>query len=181
MSQGAAELRRLARAELARVGEIDRTERIDALYIQRGSVLERHEGDFSAGAWRRDVDGEYSVAAQRAALERYVDGGAVALGAFAGERLVGIGVVVLHLRRGVSQLAYLYVTSDCRGMGIGRLLSDELERIARDAQDSQIVVSATPSENTVRFYRRRGFEPMDEPYPELFELEPDDVHMLKAL
>jgi hypothetical protein len=44
-----------------------------------------------------------------------------------------------------------------------------------------MVVSATPSLNTVRFYERRGFAPMAEPLPELYELEPEDVHMLKAL
>jgi hypothetical protein len=42
-----------------------------------------------------------------------------------------------------------------------------------------MVVSATPSLNTVRFYRRRGFEPMAEPLPELYELEPADVQMQK--
>jgi hypothetical protein len=44
-----------------------------------------------------------------------------------------------------------------------------------------MVVSATPSENTVRFYLARGFLPMAEPLAELFELEPDDVHMRKVL
>jgi hypothetical protein len=41
--------------------------------------------------------------------------------------------------------------------------------------------SATPSLNTVRFYLGRGFEPMSEPLPELYKLEPDDVHMQKRL
>jgi hypothetical protein len=44
-----------------------------------------------------------------------------------------------------------------------------------------MVVSATPSLNTVRFYRGRGFEPMVEPLPELYDLEPEDVHMEKQL
>jgi hypothetical protein len=44
-----------------------------------------------------------------------------------------------------------------------------------------MVVSATPSVNTVRFYLRRGFEPMAEPLPELYDLEPEDVHMEKRL
>ena len=44
-----------------------------------------------------------------------------------------------------------------------------------------MVVSATPSENTVRFYLRRGYRPMAEPFPELFELEPDDIHLAKPL
>jgi hypothetical protein len=33
----------------------------------------------------------------------------------------------------------------------------------------------------VRFYLRRGFEPMAEPLPELYEREPEDVHMRKRL
>jgi hypothetical protein len=33
----------------------------------------------------------------------------------------------------------------------------------------------------VQFYGRRGYEPMAEPLPELFELEPEDVHMQKPL
>ena len=44
-----------------------------------------------------------------------------------------------------------------------------------------MVVSATPSLNTVRFYLHRGFEPTAEPLPELYELEPEDVHLRKVL
>jgi hypothetical protein len=44
-----------------------------------------------------------------------------------------------------------------------------------------MVVSATPSGNTVRFYLGRGFQPVAEPLAELFELEPEDVHMRKVL
>jgi ribosomal protein S18 acetylase RimI-like enzyme len=89
--------------------------------------------------------------------------------------------VVPHLRPGVAQLAYLHVSDGYRDRGIGGTLSDELERIARDRGDTAMVVSATPSLHTVRFYERRGFAPMAEPLPELYELEPEDVHMLKAL
>jgi GNAT superfamily N-acetyltransferase len=178
---GEIEFRQLASHELGRVDEIDRTERIDALYVQRGARLELRLGDWSAPPWRPDGEGEHSVGAQRAALERYVVQGAVVLGALDGERLVGIGVVVLHLRPGVAQLAYLHVSDGYRDRGIGGTLSDELERIARDGGDTAMVVSATPSLNTVRFYERRGFAPMAEPLPELYELEPEDVHMLKAL
>ena len=41
------EYRRLAPAELARVGEIDRSERIDTLYVQHGTRLEERHGDWS--------------------------------------------------------------------------------------------------------------------------------------
>jgi GNAT superfamily N-acetyltransferase len=73
------------------------------------------------------------------------------------------------------------VSNEYRRRGIGRRLSDALERLAREQGDAVMVVSATPSANTVRFYLRRGFEPMTDPLPKLYELEPDDVHMQKRL
>lgn len=175
------ELRRLRHDELARVGEIDRTERIDALYVQRGTHLERVEGRFDARPWAADGRGEHSVANQHEGLRRLAARGATALGAFDGGRLVGIGVVLPHLRPGVAQLAFLHVGAGYRDRGVGSRLVDELVRIARDAGDERIVVSATPSEHTVRFYQRRGFRAMAEPLPELLALEPEDVHLDKGL
>jgi GNAT superfamily N-acetyltransferase len=175
------EIRRLAAAQLGRVDEIDRTEEIDVLYEQRGTDLVERRGNWTASAWDRDGHGDHSVEAKRRELERYVDAGGVAFGAFAGERLVGIAVVVPHLRPTVAQLAFIHVTHGRRAAGIGRRLCDEMDRVARDAGDTAMVVSATPSGNTVRFYRSCGFEPMAEPLPELFELEPEDVHMRKVL
>ena len=175
------EFRRLGRTELSRVGEIDRRERIDVLYDQRGSQLVARPGNWSASAWDPEGHGEHSVEAQVNTLEHYVDNGGIALGAFASGRLAGLGVVVPHLRPGIAQLAYLHVSAPFRATGIGSRLSEQLEQIARTAGDSEMVVSATPSGNTVRFYRGRGFQPMAEPLAELFELEPDDVHMRKVL
>lgn len=175
------DLRRLGLEELGLIADIDRTERIEALYVQHGTQLELRTGDWSAPAWDPVGLGEHSVAGQVAALEELVGRGAIVLGAFDGDRPVGIGVVITHLRPGIAQLAYLHVTDGYRARGIGGRLADELERIARGAGDTSMVVSATPSLNTVRFYRRRGFEPMAEPLPELFALEPEDVHMQKSL
>ena len=175
------EFRRLDRAELWRVAEIDRRERIDVLYDQHGSQLVARTGNWSASAWDPEGNGEHSVEAQLRTLRRYVDTGGIALGAFAGGRLVGIGVVVPHLRPGIAQLAYLHVSAPLRATGIGSRLSEQLEQIARTDGDFDMVVSATPSENTVRFYLGRGFQPMTEPLAELFELEPEDVHMSKPL
>ena len=177
----AVEFRRLDRRELSRVAEIDRRERIDLLYDQHGTQLVARHGNWSASAWDPDGHGEHSVEAQVHALEYHVDKGGIALGAFASGRLVGIGVVVAHLRPGIAQLAWLHVSAPFRGTGIGSRLSEQLEQIARTDGDSDIVVSATPSENTVRFYLGRGFQPMAEPLVELFELEPEDVHMHKVL
>ncbi|HUF01660.1 MAG TPA: hypothetical protein VMN35_04465 [Gaiellaceae bacterium] len=82
-------VRQLARSELSRVGEIDRTERIEVLYVQHGTRLERRVGDWSSPPWVSGGEGEHSIDAQRVALERMADAGAIALGAFDGDRLVG--------------------------------------------------------------------------------------------
>jgi GNAT superfamily N-acetyltransferase len=181
MTQEEPQYRRLGRHELGRVGEIDRTERIDAIYVQRGTELDVREGDYSSPPWSVSGAGEHSVEALRVHLEDWVEAGASALGAFAGDRLVGIGVVVPRLRPGIAQLAFLYVTDGRRGRGIGSTLTASLERIAVEAGATRIVVSATPSLNTVDFYRSHGYVPTASPLPELLELEPDDVHLEKSL
>jgi len=175
------EFRGLDRTELSRVVEIDRRERIDVLYDQHGTQLVARHGNFSASAWDLDGHGEHSVEAQVHALQYHVDKGGIAHGAFVSGRLVGIAVVVPHLRPGIAQLAWLHVTAPLRATGIGSRLSEQLEQIARSVGNTDMVVSATPSENTVQFYLGRGFQPMAEPLAELLELEPDDVHMCKTL
>ena len=175
------EFRTLDPTELSRVVEIDRTEHFDVLYHQHGTRLVATHGDWTASAWDPVGHGEYSVAARVQALERYVGAGGIALGALAAGRLAGICVVVPHLRPQIAQLAFLHVSAPFRATGIGTRLFEQLEHIARAAGDSEVVVSATPSGNTVRFYLGRGFQPMAAPLAELLELEPDDVHMHKML
>jgi GNAT superfamily N-acetyltransferase len=173
--------RRLRRVELQRVVEIDRRERIDALFEQRGTHLVARHGSWSAPAWDVDGHGDHSIEAQVRALEHYVSAGGIGLAALDGDQLVGIGVVVPHLRPQIAQLAYLHVSAPFRARGVGSGLAERLEHIARAAGDSEMVVSATPSRNTVHFYIGRGFQPMAEPLAELLEREPEDVHLSKAL
>lgn len=177
----AIELRRLGRNELVRVAEIDRTERIDVLYTQDGELLVERHGSWDSPAWEPVGQGEHSVEAKVRQLHAYVDLGGVAVGALVGRRLVGLGAVVPHLQPRIAQLAFLHVRAPWRATGIGRSLSAQLEDIARSAGDVEMVVSATPSGNTVGFYLGRGFVPTKEPLEELVEHEPEDVHMLKAL
>jgi GNAT superfamily N-acetyltransferase len=175
------EIRDLASSEFSRVGEIDRTEHIDVLYEQHGTELVARRGNWTASAWHPDGQGEHSVDAKRQALVHYADAGGIARGALSGGRLVGIGVVVPHIRPAIAQLAFLHVSHDFRAAGVGRRLCAELDLVARLAGDTEIVVSATPSENTVRFYLGRGYRPMAQPLPELLELQPEDIHMGKML
>lgn len=151
------------------------------LFEQQGTRLVGRHGRWTAEPWAAAGDGEHSVQTKVRELERYLDRGGQALGAFVGGRMVGIGVVVPDLRPGIAQLAFLHVSEASRATGIGGRLCEQMEDIARAAGDATMVVSGSPSENTVRFYRGRGFSPSAEPVAELFELEPDDIHMQKTL
>ena len=173
--------RKLDAADLARLGDIDRTEYVPVIYRQHGDQLTEEHHEYHIPPWFTDTDGDHSVASHRAFCERHLAAGGTAVGAFDGERLVGIGVVTLHVRPGIAQLAYLQVSDGYRGQGVGRRLCELMDDIARAAGDTQMVVSATPSVNTVRFYMGRGFRPTAEPLPELVALEPEDVHLSKRL
>jgi GNAT superfamily N-acetyltransferase len=173
--------RELAPAELGRVAEIDRSELIPAIYLQKGAQLTEEAHEFDVPPWSAEGDHEHSLAYQIAFCERHLAAGGTAVGAFDGRRLVGIGIVTPHVRPGVAQLAYLQVSDGYRGQSVGRRLCEWMDDIARAAGDTAMVVSATPSVNTVRFYMGRGFAPTAAPLPELYELEPEDVHLSKRL
>jgi predicted kinase/GNAT superfamily N-acetyltransferase len=174
-------IRRLERVELSRIADIDRTERIESLYEQRGTELIERRGTWTSAPWDPVGRGEHSVWQKERDLEGRVDAGGVALGAFVGARLVGLGVVKNGVRPGMAQLGLLHVSAPWRGRGVGVRLCEEMDRTAREAGCGQMVVSSAPTGNTVRFYLRRGFRPMAEPLAELFEAEPEDVHMHRTL
>lgn len=173
--------RPLQPSELNRLGEIDRTERIESIYIQHGATLEESAQPFDVPPWSPTGTHAHSVPDQIGFMEWHVSEGGQAFGAFDGARLVGIGVVRPHLRPGIAQLAYLHISHGYRGRGVGQRLVEEMERVAIEAGDTEMVVSATPSVNTVRFYMGCGYAPMAEPLAELFEEEPEDVHLSRRL
>ena len=66
--------------------------------------------------------------------------------------------------------------------GVGKQLLEWAEGYAiSNGADRLEVVVERGNDRAESFYRGRGFEPTAEPLPELFELEPEDVHMRKAL
>lgn len=68
-----------------------------------------------------------------------------------------------------------------RGQGRGQRLFDLARVEATQRGANSLYVSATPSENTIDFYLRLGCKVIAEPDRELFELEPEDIHLECAL
>jgi N-acetylglutamate synthase-like GNAT family acetyltransferase len=105
----------------------------------------------------------------------------VFLGAFAGEQLVGMASLRHRLAPNMAQLTTLHVSKPFRRAGVARELLRSVMGLAKESGARSIYVSATPSESAVGFYLSQGFRPADVPDPEMFRLEPEDIHMIRAL
>jgi ribosomal protein S18 acetylase RimI-like enzyme len=171
----------MAPEELARIGEIDRSEHVTREYTHRHGALEARAVDGSVPSWSRTGGGEHSVRSRIEAWQPLLAQGGTLIGAFDAGALVGFAIYRPRLAPGVGNLAVLHVSRSHRRRGVASGLTDEVARLARADGATRLYVSATPSGPTVDFYRSHGFEPTGEPDPTLFALEPDDIHMIRQL
>lgn len=171
----------LSPADLHHIGDIDRSEEVRAGYEMHEGSLRRIDVHWDVPPWRPDGEGDHTVPAKIAGCRQDMDRGAVAYGAFDGERMAGIGVLLPELHEGMAQLTFLHVSRPHRRAGIAAALVGELFRAAGERGATTVYVSSAPTESAVGFYLRHGFQPTDEPDPDLLALEPEDIHMVKQL
>lgn len=175
------EIRVMHESEIGRIADIDRTEHVTLGYRMREGKLETEEVSWRVSPWFEQGEGEHSLRKQIRDWRPLVDQGGTMLGAFDGERLVGVCIYRPHLTGSTAQLAVLHVSNGYRRRGIARHLTAEVERLARQDGSTSLYVSATPSGSAVGFYRSQGFDLVDEPDPALYALEPEDIHLIKTL
>jgi len=173
-------IREISPSEFARLAEIDRTEEVRIGYRMAQGTLERMDVCWDSSPWL-PTGPEHSVEHFVQFLNELCEVGSVTLGAFDRDRLVGVATWRPKLTETTDQLAFLHVSNGYRRCGIAARLYERMEALARENGASIFYVSATPSESAVGFYRSRGFAPTDTPNPELFRLEPEDIHMTKEL
>jgi GNAT superfamily N-acetyltransferase len=158
-----------------RVPELDVSEHGTVVYAWVDGVVTARPQEWDRPRWTRSSWREGS-------WTRVLDlPGVKAWGAFDRDRLVGLVVYRPHLSEGTAQLAALFVGRSHRRCGVAARLTDEVCRQARREGHARLYVSATPSESALGFYRAQEFTPTKEVHPELHALEPDDIHMVKAL
>jgi predicted N-acetyltransferase YhbS len=167
--------RHLLRDEIGQVWKIDRSEVIDNVYhFENGALVLRPEHHDVSG-WPPGEAEKYTPI-----LLDCFDRGGWFHGAFDREDLIG-AVVLENQRIGKSndqlQLKFLHVSNSYRNRGLGKQLFELAKAAAREKGAKRLYISATPSENTINFYMRLGCTVADEPDPELFELEPEDIHL----
>jgi GNAT superfamily N-acetyltransferase len=173
------EVRTIGAAEVGRLGEIDRTEVIDHVYYMRDGRLVLEEEHWHLTDWPPGHK-EQLIEENQALLTR----GGSAWGAFVGDRMVGIASLdskFIGKDMDMLNMALLHVNHGHRGRGIGtRLMSLTVER-AHELGARRIYVSGMPTKRAISFYMNRGCQLADEVDPELFEREPEDIHMTLEL
>ena len=172
-------IRLLERHEVSDVWSIDRAEIVENVYVLRdgGLVLEPEHHD--ARGWPDGEPEHYGPL-----LLDCFDQGGTCYGAFEDATLVGAAVLEsrpIGAARDRLQLKFLHVSQGRRRAGTGRALFEKSAVRARELGARWLYISATPSENTIDFYLRRGCRLAGEVDPVLFELEPKDIHLVSEL
>jgi predicted N-acetyltransferase YhbS len=166
--------RHLRRDELPLIWRIDRRESVERIFELRDGELVSRADPFDIRGW---PPGEPEKAAP--ILEAAFDRGGAFLAAFDDTRLAALAVVdtlPLGPSGDLRQLTFLHVGHDYRRRGLGSELFEASQEFVAGRGGRGLYVSATPSENTVRFYVHRGCRVVQEPDPDLFALEPADIH-----
>jgi predicted N-acetyltransferase YhbS len=168
-------IRELRRHEVVDIWSIDRAEVVDKVYYRVGKELVLKPEHHDVKGWppgKRESDGPI--------LLDCFDRGGTFYGAFQRDSLVGACVLesrFIGRKRDRLQLKFLHVSRQHRQSGVGRTLFNRAVAKAREHGARQLYISATPSENTVRFYLARGCRVTDDVDAALLELEPQDIHM----
>jgi predicted N-acetyltransferase YhbS len=171
--------RALARDEVALVRAIDRREVIDAIYYLVDGALVLRPEHYDMQGW---PPGE--IEKSIAWLLEMFDRGGWFCGVFDGEQMVAVAVLdgkFIGAPPDMLQLAFLHVSRDYRGRGLGRDLFHAAAAEARARGARRMYVSATPSQHTITFYLAQGCALSPAPDPALLALEPEDIHLEYAL
>jgi ribosomal protein S18 acetylase RimI-like enzyme len=172
-------IRKMKINEVDKLKEIDRSERIELIYRFREGTLEEIKAGHDCPNWDQGILNE-----NMGRFTYELSNGGTAYGAYDQERLVGFGVLG-HKFRGENndqlQIDLMYVSNSFRRKGIASSIMDELSKAAKSRGAKYLYISSTETESAVNFYRSCGSQITDEVDKELFEKEPEDIHMLKRL
>lgn len=167
--------RKLLREEIDRIWTIDRREVIENIYYYGEGKLTLRPEHYDMSGWPPGEGEKYSPI-----LADCYNRGGWFYGLWNGDRLCAAAVLEnrwIGSPPDMLQLKFLHVSHGLRGIGLGKTLFEYARECARQMGARRLYISATPSENTVNFYLRRGCRLAAQSDPELFELEPEDIHL----
>ncbi len=168
-------IRELQRAEIEKIWTIDRAEVIENIYyFQNGNLVLQPE-HYDLQGWLPGEPEQYT-----AIFVDCFDRGGTFYGMFQNTDLIGVAVLenkFIGKNKDQLQLTFLHISRTFRKQGLGKKLFRKAVEKAQEMNARKLYISATPSENTVNFYINAGCVVTQEIDQELFELEPEDIHL----
>jgi len=168
-------IRRLQRAEIPLIWQIDRREIVQNIYRLTNGGLVLTPDYFDIQGWPPGEAELYTPI-----LLACYDRGGTFWGVFEADTLVGVAILeskFIGTGQDELQLKFLHVSRDYRKRGIASTLFHLVVEKATELGAKKLYISATPSENTINYYLNLGCILATEIDPELFEMEPEDIHL----
>jgi predicted N-acetyltransferase YhbS len=172
-------IRLLQRDEIPLIWQIDRREIVENIYVIQDGKLVLKPDYFDIQGWPLGEDEIYTPLL----LDCY-DRGGTFWGAFENDRLIGVAILEIKKigsQHDTLQLKFLHVSRDYRKQGIALELFKRAVEKAKTLGAKKLYISATPSKNTIDYYLGLGCLLASEIDPELFALEPEDIHLVFGL
>ena len=167
--------RELKKNEFDKFNEINRAETINQIYYYRKGKLELRNEIHEVPDLSSDQKQEFINS-----FHELHNNGGFLYAAFEDSKLVGMGTLDIRSigsNKDQINLKGLWVSQRYRKRGVAKTLIEMVKQKANELGVRKLYVSATPSRNTVDFYLKRGFILAKELDKQLFELEPEDIHM----
>lgn len=173
------EIKTLANSDIIRLKEIDRTERIRRLYTYNEGELEQERVIMKVPPWSDE-----KVDALIKGITPELDKGGILLGALDGDKLAGVAVLGNRPICGdedMLQMVFLHVSEGHRRRGIAGELMEEVVGRAKEKGAKRLYISATPSDSAIGFYFSQGAKLAPKVDKQLYEWEPEDIHLVLEL
>lgn len=168
-------IRDIKREEIKEIRELDRSEIVEQIFYYRNGKLVLEDEYYDVKNWNLE-ELEHII---RDLYDLYDQGG-IFYGAFISHKLIGIIALetkFIGSNNDQLQVVFLHVEHNYRDKGLGTNLMNLVIKRARNMGAKKLYISATPSKHTIDFYLGLGCKLASEINPELFKLEPEDIHL----
>ena len=168
-------IRNMEKNEIDNIRKIDRSEIINHVYYFENDKLILKEEFYDIKGWNpNEIDSIINNLYSLYECNGYL------YGAFKNSNLIGI--IALESRfigknEDQLQLVFLHIDQKYRDKGLGHLLMDKAKLKAKELGAKKLYISATPSEHTIGFYLSLNCKLASDVNPELYQLEPEDIHL----
>ena len=169
------EIRAVKREEINDIRNIDRSEIIKQLYYYKNGELVLKKKFYHIRGWDpNDIEKTINN------LYVLYDHCGTFYGLFHEGKIFGVVALEFKFIGSNSdqlQVVFLHIDNNYRKKGYGKILMNKVMERAKELGAKKLYISATPSKNTVDFYMHLGCSLASEINPELYQLEPDDIHL----